>query len=1701
MTGDDNCDGNQPKTFNLSPPILPPTQQIPHIVSSIKLPILKKGKYDIWATKMGHYLSHTNYLIWQVIQNGNGPVSVTTNTNEGLHKGYDRFQTLLSQLEIHGAGVSHENASQKFLRSQPSSWSQVALIMRTKPGLDTLSFDDLYNNLRVFEGDVKCTTASSSSSNTQNVAFVSADNISNTNDINDDYLEEMDLKWQVAMISMRIKKFHRRTSIKLQFDTRDPVGFNKTKVKCFNYHKMGHFARDCRAKGNQDSRRKDDGYNGNKARDNGRRPAYQDDSKALVTIDGEDIDWSGHVKEDTQNYAMMAYSSNNSSSEYESVFMNKECDLKDTPVNDRYAKGIHAVPPPMIGNYMPSGPDVEIDYSKFTNGPKQTSADESDSKPVEYAFSKSDSSVETTTSMPAPVDNAPKIVCKPKVEKIKETDTPNHIPKIEKQDRHTHTKKGLGYAFTRKACFVCSSFSHLIKDCDFHEKRMEKQAVLTKSKDKVTGQSDSRPVWNNVQRVNHQHKFVPSVLLTKTGKFPVTAATQNFSREAASTSTASKVNTARPFDDPHKALKDKEIVDSGCSRHMTRIKAHLVDYQEFKGGDWHLFIAFNSQIIQTISGGYVAFGGSNGRITSKGKIKNKVLFTNTDCLVLSLDFKLPNENQDETTPILKDFIRQADNQFNQKVKTIRSDNETEFKNHELIELCGLKGIKMEYSNARTPQQNKVAKRQNRNLIKAARTMLADSFLPTTFWAEAVNTAFCVLNREDLEKLKRQEKEANDAARKEATHENQNANTNSTNLLNAVSIPISIAGPLITLNDDEPSYPDDPLMPHLEDIYASPNLPFGKKAIGTKWVYRNKKDEMGVVVRNKACLVAQGHRKEKGIDYDEVFSPVARIEAISIFLAFAFYMGFIVYQMHVKSAFLYGTIDEEVYVTQPSVFVDPKFPNKVYKVVKALYGLHQAPRACVKTASTPIETQKPIVKDEEAADVVVHLYRSMIGSIIPNGDALRKCILSGPYKPTTVLVQAVAATDDSLAILEHATVETPMNMSLENKAHFQAKKEAIHLILTGIGNEIYSTVDACQTAQEMREAIKRLQQGKKIAKPITPPSETASKEDSDPEQAKRDKDMQKNLALTAKTMNVARARENVGSPVVQQSGIQCFNCKEFGHFAKECRKPKRVKDFAYQKEKMLSCGTGNSFTYDTISESYDEVPNPPPQCHFNVYLCQICESNSHYGYECSQRVPLVYEPEPCYIPNFNDNCYSHDLPGVNPLIDHHCCHECGNSLNDFFCYQCTCEFYGNGAHVGYNCPAQVPSLKTLPCFPQQYPCCEDCGVTHKPYQCQPNNHDYYHEQNSCYDSDSFGFDHCQPLQYTVNHPIFNAHNDLLNANNDLLNSQNEITIAQNKLMDQLTSMCAMIPVCYDDDDDYNSAITPNEPVNSLSMRDEHLNTISTTKSDEFIKSCVENLVPNPSESEGENRFDLPSCFTTFSNILFDADGESDSSNYQSCSDEDFQEEIYSNPLFEEEIISIKIDQHHFDAESNLVESLLNRDSSIISSSSKIDSLLDEFAGELILLKSIPPGIDEIDCYSEKDIHLIERLLYENSSTRPPEEFVSKNSNANIESFSPSPIPVKDSDSYMEEIDLSFNPDNPMPPSIEDDDDDSEGDTLSLERLLHDDPIPLLDTLDFSYEVRVFLPFFTYPVTSSILHSFGNEDTIFDPGIAINHFYSF
>nr|GFD08073.1 pre-mRNA splicing Prp18-interacting factor [Tanacetum cinerariifolium] len=165
-----------------------------------------------------------------------------------------------------------------------------------------------------------------------------------------------------------------------------------------------------------------------------------------------------------------------------------------------------------------------------------------------------------------------------------------------------------------------------------------------------------------------------------------------------------------------------------------------------------------------------------------------------------------------------------------------------------------------------------------------------------------------------------------------------------------------------------------------------------------------------------------------------------------------------------------------------------------------------------------------------------------------------------------------------------------------------------------------------------------------------------------------------------------------------------------------------------------CNSMNSCTYDPNPNSFDCPPDSyhPPHPTYETYLGDSCGNDSQSGYDCPPQLPLNYEPEPGYTQNYN------------------------------------------------SCPHDSPS------FPQQYPCCDDCGVTQEPYQCQPENHNYYDEQIFCYDSNSFGIDHCQPPKYTVNHPIFNAHNDFLNSQNELFTSQNKIM----EQMTQLRSICKM-----------------------------------------------------------------------------------------------------------------------------------------------------------------------------------------------------------------------------------------------------------------------------------------------------------------------
>nr|GEU40917.1 ribonuclease H-like domain-containing protein [Tanacetum cinerariifolium] len=566
------------------------------MVSSIKLPILKKGEYILWTMKIEQYLAHIDYALWEVILNGNSVVQMTkdeagneievplvtaqqifsrtrerkakstllmaipnehiarihiikdaktlwaaikTRFGEGLDKGYDRFQRLLSQVKIHGAGVSTEDANQKFLRSLPSAWSNISLIMGNNLGIDNLDIDDLTSSTNELNATYSVSTATGHSSQAQ-----------------------------VAMLSMRVKRFYKKTERKLEFNGKEPVSFDKNKVECFNCHRRGHFAKDCRSARNSGNKNRDARNAGYRGKDNDKRPAKEEDEQALVVQDGlGTYDSSYQLEEKTNDFALMAFTSNHSSSSSSNykeevtkiVFNNRSSDEENSVANDRFKKGegYHAVPPPLTGNYISPKPDMSF----------------------------------------AGLDDS--------IYKFKISETVTSLAKDEKDAPETST-----------ACVQKPK-----------EDRIAKKSVLPTNVGKGTGHRESRPIWNNVQRINHKKILAPTAVFTRSGRIPVSAAKP---KAAALTSAAKPVNTVGPkqsvnfsrirstFHKSHSPIRrsfynatthsrrnSTERVSTAGSKAVSgvkgngvttvktlaRNKAYLADYQEIHNGG---FVAFGS---------------------------------------------------------------------------------------------------------------------------------------------------------------------------------------------------------------------------------------------------------------------------------------------------------------------------------------------------------------------------------------------------------------------------------------------------------------------------------------------------------------------------------------------------------------------------------------------------------------------------------------------------------------------------------------------------------------------------------------------------------------------------------------------------------------------------------------------------------------------------------------------------------------------------------------------------------------------------------------------------------------------------------------------------------------------------------------------------------------------------------------------------
>nr|GEU76311.1 hypothetical protein [Tanacetum cinerariifolium] len=908
---------------------------------------------------------------------------------------------LISQLEILG----QEDINLKFLRSLPIEWRTHTLIWKNKTDLEEQSLDDLFNSFKIYEAEIDA-----------------------------DDLVEIDLNWQMAMLI----------------------------VECNNCHCKGHFARE-----------------------------YS-------------YDWSFQAGEEPTNYALMTFTSLSSSSANEVVSCSKACTkayatlpFPPSPIYDRYQSrdGYHVVSPPHTRTFMPPKPDLV-----FHNAPNIVETVHTTFN-VKLSLTKPDNDLPHTHRPSTPIiedwvsDS----------EDEYETKIQHNVPSFVQSTEHLKSPR---------------PFVHHVET--FIPTANPKTAIL-------------KPT-NNANRKNRKACFmhvVPTAVLAQSKLVPITAVRPVSTAVPKPTMTRPRQATTivtKPNSLPRRHInRSPSPKASNFPPKVTAVKAPIVN------------------AVLELNGGYVAFGGNpkGDKISGKG----------------------------------------IENQLSLKVKIIKSDNGTELKNNDLNQFCGMKGINKEFSVPRNPQQNGIAERKNRTLIKAARTMLADSLLPIPFQAEAVNTAyslgkfdgkvdegflvgysvsskaFRVFNsrtrivQETLHinfmenKPKVAGNQSNHSAgvreqfdAKKAGEENVqqyvlfpvwssgSTNPQNTDKDNAfdekepefegrkfeseVNVSPSKLED-ITYSDDEDDvgaeadftnletsitvspipttkvHKDHPVTQIIGDLSLATqtrsmtrmakdqgglsqinnddfhtcmfacflsqeepkrvlvDLSHRKRAIGTKWVFRNKKDERGIVVRNKAQLVAQGHTQEEGIDYEEVFAPVARIEAIRLFLAYASFMGFMVHQMDVKSAFLYGTIEEEVYVCQPLGFEDPDYPNKVYKLVKALYGLHHAPRAWYETlanylldngfqrgkidqtlfikrqkdgklASTPIDTEKPLLKDPNDSD---YAGASLDRKFTTGGCQLLGCrLISWQCKKKTVVAtlfteaEYVAATSYSTQVL-------------------------------------------------------------------------------------------------------------------------------------------------------------------------------------------------------------------------------------------------------------------------------------------------------------------------------------------------------------------------------------------------------------------------------------------------------------------------------------------------------------------------------------------------------------------------------------------------------------------------------------------------------------------------------------------------------------
>nr|GEY03868.1 ribonuclease H-like domain-containing protein [Tanacetum cinerariifolium] len=693
----------------------------------------------------------TDYLLWEVILNGNSPASrrvidsvlqpvAPTTAEQRLARKNElkaRGTLLIALPDKHQLKFNTHKDAKTLMEAIEKRFGGNTETKKNKTDLEEQSLNDLFNSLKIYEAEVK--NSSSASTSTKNIAFVSISNTGSTNEpvsavasvfvIDADDLEEIDLKWQMAMLIAAMTgvfKQNRSLPTMLSWHSHLQVLLLTIRKSQFNVisYQTGLKSVEARLLVYQQN-----------------ESVFEEDIKLLKL----------EVKVQHRDNALVSLRQNLEKAEQE---------RDDLKLKYQSGNGYHAVPPPYIGTFMP--PKHDLALSTYHRGLGLYSEDESETKTPHNI----PNFVQPTKQVKSP---------RPSVKHVENSISPaNSKTAIPKPTSN-------GKCRNRKACFMCKSLDHLIIDCDYHEKKMAQPIAQNHAK-RGTHKHYSRMPLSNPQR-----QVVPPAVLTQSKLVPITAVrpvTTAVCKIKVTKPRQAKIVVTNPNSPPRRHIsRSPSPKASNFPTKVTVVKAPMVNAAQGKSKAGKLDFD-DVYFVKELK--FNLFS-----ISLMCDKKNSVLFTDTECLVLSLDFKLPDENQvllrvprennmyNKAGPYFKTINKLVkgnlvrglpskvfendnicvackkgkqhrasclENQLSLKVKVIRSDNGTKFKNNDLNQFCGMKGIKIKFSIPRTPQQNGIAERKNRTLIEAARTMLVDSLLPIPFWAEAVNTACFVQNR-------------------------------------------------------------------------------------------------------------------------------------------------------------------------------------------------------------------------------------------------------------------------------------------------------------------------------------------------------------------------------------------------------------------------------------------------------------------------------------------------------------------------------------------------------------------------------------------------------------------------------------------------------------------------------------------------------------------------------------------------------------------------------------------------------------------------------------------------------------------------------------------------------------------------------------------------------------------------------------------